>query len=94
MQVGNLMKEWREFEQASEFYRRAFEMRRLSLGPDDPDTLTSLGFLALTTYLNGHVDAARGLAEDWVARLSRTRGPEAKETVMAHKLLARVNGQG
>jgi tetratricopeptide (TPR) repeat protein len=41
MQMGHLMTEWREFAQASRFYQRAFETRRLALGPENPDTLIS-----------------------------------------------------
>jgi tetratricopeptide (TPR) repeat protein len=93
MQVGHLMTEWREFEQGSEFYRRALEMRQLALGPDDPDTLSSLRSLALATYLSGQVEAAKGLAEELVERSERTRGAEAKESVMAQEMLLRIKDQ-
>jgi tetratricopeptide (TPR) repeat protein len=94
MQVGNVMTEWREFEQGSEFYRRALEMRQLALGPDDPDTLSSLRSLALATYLSGQVEVARGLAEELVERSERTRGAEARESIMAQEVLLRIKGHG
>jgi len=69
-------------------------MRQLALGPDDPETLNSLGSLALATYLSGQVDAARALAEELVERSERTRGAEATESVMAQEMLFRIKGHG
>jgi hypothetical protein len=68
-------------------------MRQLALGPDDPDTLSSLRSLALATYLSGQVEAAKGLAEELVERSERTRGAEAKESVMAQEMLLRIKDQ-
>jgi tetratricopeptide (TPR) repeat protein len=91
MQVASLLAEWREFDEASEFYRRAFEIRRLALGSDNPDTLISLGLLSMTTLLAGRGEEVRGLTEELVERCERILGAEARETVMAHEMLARIN---
>jgi tetratricopeptide (TPR) repeat protein len=90
MNVGHLLTEWREYEQASEFYRQALEMRRSFLGPDDPNTLSSQRFLALTSYRSGHTDDARSLTEEVLERLKRTLGPDAADTVQAQELLADI----
>jgi tetratricopeptide (TPR) repeat protein len=91
MSTGHLLTEWREFEQASEFYRRAFEIRRRALGPDDPDTLISQRFLALTSYSSGQVDIARSVTEDVLERLQRTLGVDAVETAQVQVLLTNIN---
>jgi eukaryotic-like serine/threonine-protein kinase len=94
MQMGRLMAEWREFDQAAEFYRRAFETRSLALGPDNPDTLISLRWLALATYGCGKVEDARAFAEHLAERSTRTWGTEARESVIAQELLARIIRHG
>jgi tetratricopeptide (TPR) repeat protein len=94
MQVGSLMVEWHEFDQASEFFRRALDIRQKALGPDDPDTLSSLRWLALIIYRCGKIEAATTLAEELAERSARTLGPEARESVMAQDLLARFAGSG
>jgi tetratricopeptide (TPR) repeat protein len=92
VRLADLLAEWREFDQARELYRKAFELRRTSLGLDSPDTLGSLGSLALTTYLTGDVETATSLAEDLLDRLTNSQGPESRQTVLASKMLARFKG--
>jgi tetratricopeptide (TPR) repeat protein len=94
MQLGTLMAQWREFNQASEFFERAFGIRRDVLGPDDPDTLGSELWLAFMAYDRGLAVIATGFAEDVRERATRVRGVEAPEAEKARWLLARIEGNG
>jgi tetratricopeptide (TPR) repeat protein len=94
MQTGHLLQQWREREQAAEFYQRALDLRRDALGPDDPNTLNSQRWLAFAMYLIGHADTARELAEDAGERYHRTLGAEATETLQVRDLLAKMSERG
>jgi tetratricopeptide (TPR) repeat protein len=94
METAHLLAQWNEVDQAAEFYQRAFDMRRKALGSDDPKTLSSERWLALTRYRNGEAEAARELAEDAIERCRRSLGAEAPETLRVQELLTKISERG
>jgi tetratricopeptide (TPR) repeat protein len=92
METAHLLGQWNEVDQAAEFYQRAFDMRRKALGSDDPKTLSSEKWLALTRYRNGEPEVARELAEDAFERCLRCFGAEAPETLRVKELLRKIRG--
>jgi eukaryotic-like serine/threonine-protein kinase len=93
MITAHLFGQWRELERAAPYYQRAFDIRRETLGPDDP-TLISQRWLALTRYRNGQPEIARELAEDAVERCRKSLGAESPETLRVQDLLTKMSQSG
>ena len=68
--------------EAEKHLRRAVELRRESLGPDDPATLAAQEALAnfLTLALNRYTESVPLARETWQAR-ARALGPEHRDTL-------------
>jgi tetratricopeptide (TPR) repeat protein len=80
--VGKTFYKLGDFAEAERHFRRAMELRRGELGPDDPQTLAAQE--ALADFLNGgpgRVAEAEALArQTWQAR-ARVLGPEHRDTL-------------
>jgi len=59
------------------------EARRRTLGPEHPDTLTSLNNLALTLRAQGDLSRARALHEEELEICRRILGPEHPDTLIS-----------
>jgi hypothetical protein len=73
---------------AKTLYERCLEFRRRVQGPEHPDTLASMGHLAMTLYAQGDLVGARKLQEDTLAAHHRLLGPEDPSTLASMGNLA------
>lgn len=71
------------FDEGLHLIMQALTMREATLGPDHPDTATSLTLLGLTYQFQGAFVAARPLLERALAIHERTLGPDHAETATA-----------
>ena len=83
------------FSQAQTLLKRALDLQRKVLGPDDPQTLTSLsGMAVLLTEEGNYPEAEKLQREDFAAR-TRVLGPEHPDTIASMARLATIlNLQG
>jgi eukaryotic-like serine/threonine-protein kinase len=75
---------------AVEVYEKARDVRLAALGPDHPDTLTSMNNLGLAYYAMGRQDEAIRLLADSLKRRKAKLGPEHDDTLLALSNLAAV----
>jgi len=73
---------------AQPYLERALALRERVLGPDHPDTATSLNNLAYLYQSQGSYDAARPLYDRALALRERVRGPDHPETATSINNLA------
>ncbi len=90
MAIGNALIGLGKADKAIEHLKRALELRRLKLGGDDPDTLTSMYSLAWAYQIRGKLDEARALIEDTVRLRKMRLGPANPDTLKAINLLANI----
>ena len=84
-----------EYAAARPLYERALAIRERTLGPDHPDTATSLNNLALLLYQQGEYAAARPLYERALAICERTLGPDHPATAtILNNLAGLLSEQG
>src|SRR5207245_8375472 len=77
-----------EFGLAKPLYERALKIRERVLGPDHPDTATSLNNLALLLRDQGELAAARPLLERALTISERVQGPDHPDTAASLSTLA------
>ncbi len=78
------------YEQSRPLFEKAVETRRRVLGPEHPDTLTSMDFLARNLERQGHGAEAEALARTTLEARSRVLGPEHPDTIGSIHDLAAV----
>jgi Tetratricopeptide repeat len=66
------------------------ELYRRVLGPNHPDTLTSMNLLAQTRRYPGELDDARQLLEQVLPARQEVLGPEHPDTLLSIETLAAV----
>jgi hypothetical protein len=64
------------------------ELQQADLGPDHPDTLTTMGNLAQTLYAQGELAEARALEQQVLDARQRLLGPDHPDTLRAMGNLA------
>jgi eukaryotic-like serine/threonine-protein kinase len=79
--LGDIWRQWRRFPQAEAHLRRAVALREQQLGPDHPDTHTSLNSLGLALVEMGRPAEAIPLQETVLAKLQATLGPDHPVTL-------------
>jgi hypothetical protein len=80
---------------AQTLYDRELELRRHELGPEHPDTLTSMICVAETLSFQGDLVGARKLQEETLDICRRVLGPEHPDTLtLMSKLAATLSAQG
>jgi non-specific serine/threonine protein kinase/serine/threonine-protein kinase len=77
--VGITYQDLGELTRAEEQIRAALELRRRTLGPDHPDTLTTAQHLVSQLYIQGRYAEGEPLARQVVADLTRVKGPDDPE---------------
>lgn len=70
-----------EYDQSVPLFEKSLETRKAGLGPDHPDTLTSMGNLATGYELAGNYDRAIPLFEATLARAKARLGPDHPDTL-------------
>jgi hypothetical protein len=75
-----LLRDQADFTAAQPLCERALAIRETVLGPDHPDTATSLSNLAGLLQVRGHFTAARLLYERAVAICETALGPDHPDT--------------
>ena len=84
-----------QFEVALRHARRAYDLRLRLLGPEHPDTLSSMHNLAFVLQKLGKFDEARTLNERALEIRRRVLGPEHPDTLASMSISAIIlNGQG
>ncbi len=73
---------------AVEVFERVFETKRTLLGPDDPQTIRSMGDLGGTYHGAGRFDEAVKLLVETLARSKSAHGPDHEETLTSMSNLA------
>ena len=73
---------------AWQWYERALGIRERMLGPDHPDTATSLSDLARLFYSRAELDAGRPLLERALGIRERMLGPDHPDTAFSLNILA------
>ncbi len=75
---------------ARSLIERALNLRRLTLGDDHPDTLTSANSLTVDLHMLGQFERARQLNEDTLTRRRRVLGRDHRETLRSANNLAAI----
>jgi eukaryotic-like serine/threonine-protein kinase len=70
------------------FLTRSVDLFKARLGPDHPDTLTSMSNLAVSYQAAGQLDRALPLFEETLKRMKATLGPDHSNTLTAMNNLA------
>ena len=78
------------FSQAQTLLTRALELQRKVLGPDDPQTLTSLSGMAVLLTEEGNYPEAEKLQREAFAARTRVLGPEHPDTIASMARLATI----
>jgi len=78
------------FSQAQTLFTRALNLQRTVLGPDDPQTLTSLNRMAVLLTEEGNYPEAAKLQREAFAARTRVLGPEHPDTIASMAQLATV----
>ena len=81
------------YAEASEFLRRAVEVRGRRLGPDDPETLAALRNLASALVWSKEYAEASIVARNVLAATIRTHGPDDVKTVDAERLVRDIDNR-
>ncbi|HUV04754.1 MAG TPA: tetratricopeptide repeat protein [Armatimonadota bacterium] len=77
-----------DYDAAEPLFRRTLDARERALGPEHPDTLTSVNNLALLLYSKGDYDAAEPLFHRALEGFERVFGPEHPDTLTSVNNLA------
>ena len=77
--------------EAPELLRKAVDVRSRALGPDDPETLTSLRNLASSLVWTRELAEASIVARNLYATSRRIKGPEDPGTLDAERLVASID---
>ncbi|HXJ57057.1 MAG TPA: serine/threonine-protein kinase [Verrucomicrobiae bacterium] len=88
MAIGNALGGVGEAERSVSHLQRALELRRARLGPDHPDTLTSMGDLAAAYLSAGKLDQALPLAEETLKLRKANLEPDHPNTLDSMDRLA------
>jgi len=80
-EIGNAFGALNQLEAAEEQFSRAEEIRRLVLGEEHPDTLSSMEILAVTRSQTGKLDAAEPLQKQVLKVRRRILGEEHPDTL-------------
>jgi len=80
------------YSEARPLLERALAIREKSLGPEHPDTASSLNNLALLLQAQGDLAGARPLYERALAICEKTLGPAHPDTVLVRNNLATLGG--
>jgi Flp pilus assembly protein TadD len=86
--AGNYFLGRAAFSEGRSALERALAIREKVLGPENPDTATSLNNLAFLLHAQGDLSAARPLCERTLAIREKVLGPEHPDTAMALNNLA------
>jgi eukaryotic-like serine/threonine-protein kinase len=86
--IGNTYRGIGEYQPAIDFLIRSEALRRQQLGPEHPDTLTSMNNLALAYYDAGKRDLALALFEETLKLRKAKLGPEHPDTLASMDNLA------
>jgi serine/threonine protein kinase len=86
--IGNTFLSLGDLPAAEEQVRAGLETRRRVLGPDDPETLTSMSSLMAVLQTAGKVPEALTVGRDVLARRRRVLGPEHPDTTVTLNDLA------
>jgi tetratricopeptide (TPR) repeat protein len=86
--AGNYLHGRAAYSQAGRLFRNALAIREMALGPEHPETATSLNNLALLLRDQGEFASARPLYERALAIREKVRGPEHPETTTSLNNLA------
>jgi tetratricopeptide (TPR) repeat protein len=79
------------YPEAAELLRSVVEVRARVLGPDDPETLTSLRNLASALVWSGEFAEASIVARNLLASTIRTQGPEHADTLDVERLVEDID---
>jgi hypothetical protein len=78
------------YEEAEDMYRRALEGREKTLGPEHPDTLTSVSHFGLMLERQGMYEEAEGMHRRALEGRERTLGPEHPDTLTSKERIALI----
>ena len=78
------------FPQAQTLFSRALDLQRMVLGPDDPQTLSSLSRLGVLFTEQGNYPEAEKLQREAFAARTRVLGPEHPDTINSMARLATI----
>ena len=78
------------FPQAQTLFMRALNLQRRVLGPDDPQTLTSLSRMAVVLAEQGNYPEAEKLEREAFAARTRVLGPEHPDTITSMAQLGTI----
>ena len=83
------------YRRAEPLQRQSMEIRQRILGPEHPETLTSMNSLAIVLWYEGHYAEAKKLDRETLDVRRRVLGPEHPETLKSMSNLASVlNSEG
>ena len=78
--------------EAEPLMREVLEVRRATLGPKHPSTLTSISTLALLLEVQGKLSEAHALYRETVEGMHFSLGPQHPDTISDVASLARLTG--
>ena len=81
------------YAEAADLLRGAVEVRSRLLGPDDPETLTSLRNLASALVWSREFAEASIVARNFLAATARTQGPDDAKTQDARRLVQDIDNR-
>ncbi|KAA3611795.1 MAG: CHAT domain-containing protein [Planctomycetota bacterium] len=81
-ELGRLMERLGRLPEAAQFKTEALQENKDRLGPEHPDTLTSMNNLAQTLQSQGDLSGARQLQEEVLSVRQRVLGPEHPDTLI------------
>jgi len=81
--LGNVFRSQDKNAQAEPLYSQTLELRRRSLGPEHPDTLTSMNNLANVYWSQGNYPQAEALYSQTLEIQRRVLGPEHPDTLLS-----------
>ena len=88
--LGRVLNEQGEAEQALESYRKALEVRERALGPDHPAVSHILHSYSIALAISGDVDRAAELEERNIRLAEATFGPGHRNTLDAMEVQAQL----
>ena len=93
--LGNTHSELGDYPSAEHHHRRAAELYRQTLGPEDPRTLTAMCNVGIALDREGRLKEARALQEEVLEARRRVLGPDHPATIASMGSVALVlRGQG
>jgi hypothetical protein len=69
------------WDEAEQLFGKVMETRKMKLGEDHSDTLTSIANLAFTWKYSGHVAETISLLRDFFVRKEKVLGPNHRSTL-------------